>query len=217
MNQKEQARLSVLNSVLEYQVPIAQAAEVLGVGPHHARRLLAACRKHGTAALAHGNRGRRPHNATLPAEAAAVVELATGRYEGANHTHLTELLGEREGIGLSRSTARRILIRTAKTRPGVVSGRNWRTLATFCKGCQFRRTIAGGLLQLRPDHRTGRAVPERHQGAPDTVFTTAWPTPLHGTPVTANSYTPFALKWGMTYLPKRRSVSITSSWDMPPT
>ena len=31
LSQKEQARLSVLNSVLEYQVPIAQAAEVLGV------------------------------------------------------------------------------------------------------------------------------------------------------------------------------------------
>ena len=30
LNQKEQARISVLNSVLEYQVPIVQAAEVLG-------------------------------------------------------------------------------------------------------------------------------------------------------------------------------------------
>ena len=40
LNQKEQARLSVLNSVLEYQVPIAQAAEVLEVGPRHARRML---------------------------------------------------------------------------------------------------------------------------------------------------------------------------------
>ena len=31
VEQKEQARLSVLNSVLDYQVPISQAAEVLGV------------------------------------------------------------------------------------------------------------------------------------------------------------------------------------------
>ena len=44
LNQKEQARLSVLNSVLEYQVPIAQAAEVLGVTSRHARRMLAAYR-----------------------------------------------------------------------------------------------------------------------------------------------------------------------------
>ena len=95
LNQKEQARLSVLNSVLEYQVPVVQAAELLGVSPRHARRMLAAYREH-AAALAHGNRGRRPHNATTVAEAAAVVQLATERYEGANHTHLTELLRERQ-------------------------------------------------------------------------------------------------------------------------
>ena len=93
------------NSVLEYQVPIAQAAELLGVSQRHARRLLAAYREQGAAALAHGNRGRRPHNAIPPAQAAAVVELATQRYEGANHTHFTELLSEREGIDLSRPGA----------------------------------------------------------------------------------------------------------------
>ena len=42
LNQIEQARLSVLNSVLEYQVPIADAAELLGVTQRHARRMLAA-------------------------------------------------------------------------------------------------------------------------------------------------------------------------------
>ena len=145
LNQKEQARLSVLNSVLEYQVPIAQAAEVLGVSPRHARRLLAAYRKHGAAALAHGNRGRRPHNATLPAEAAAVVGLATERYEGANHTHLTELLKKREGIDLSRPTVRRIL-----TRAGIGSPRSRRSPQH-----RFRRQRmpqAGMLIQLDGSH-----------------------------------------------------------------
>ena len=67
MNQKEQARLSVLNSVLEFQVPIADAAELLSVTQRHARRMLAAYRQRGAAALSHGNRGRRPHNAPRPA------------------------------------------------------------------------------------------------------------------------------------------------------
>ena len=145
MNQKEQARLSVLNSVLEYQVPISQAAEVLGVSPRHARRLLAAYREHGAAALAHGNRGRRPHNATSPAEAAAVVELATQRYEGANHTHFTELLREREGIDLSRPTVRRIL-----TKVGIGSPRRRRSPQH-----RFRRPRmpqAGMLVQLDGSH-----------------------------------------------------------------
>ena len=122
LNQKEQARISVLNSVLEYQLPIPQAAEVLGVSPRHARRMLAAYRENGVAALAHGNRGRCPHNAIAPAEAAAVVELATHRYEGANHTHLTELLSEQEGIDLSRPTVRRIL-----TKAGIGSPRSRRS------------------------------------------------------------------------------------------
>ena len=145
MNQREQARLSVLNSVLEYQVPIAQAAELLGVSQRHARRLLAAYREQGAAALAHGNRGRRPHNAIPPAQAAAVVELATQRYEGANHTHFTELLSEREGIDLSRPTVRRIL-----TKAGIGSPRSRRSPQH-----RFRRQRmpqAGMLVQLDGSH-----------------------------------------------------------------
>ena len=111
MNQQEQARIQVLNSVLEYQLPIAQAAEIMGVTERHTKRLLAAYRKHGPAALAHGNRGRRPHNAIPEVASAAVVKLASNGYAGANHTHLTELLREREGIDLSRPTVRRILVK----------------------------------------------------------------------------------------------------------
>ena len=111
MNQQEQARIQVLNSVLEYQLPITQAAEIMGVSERHTKRLLAAYRKVGPAALAHGNRGRRPHNAIPEVAAAAVVKLASNGYAGANHTHLTELLREREGIDLSRPTLRRILVK----------------------------------------------------------------------------------------------------------
>ena len=62
-NQEEQAGIEVLNSVLEYQLPIAQAAEIMRVSERHTKRLLAAYRKHGAAALAHGKRVGRPHNA----------------------------------------------------------------------------------------------------------------------------------------------------------
>ena len=53
MKQRELARLHVLNNVLEYQIPIAQAAEILGVTERHARGLLNAYRKEGAVALAH--------------------------------------------------------------------------------------------------------------------------------------------------------------------
>ena len=110
MTQKEQTRLQVLNSVLADQVPVCQAAEVLGVSERHMRRILATYGKEGAAALAHGNRGRRPANTTTETKMTYVVQLARTRYAGTNHTHLTELLMEREGIDLSRSTVRRILV-----------------------------------------------------------------------------------------------------------
>ncbi len=111
LNQLEQTRLHVLNSVLEHQLPAAQAAEILEVSERHAWRLLAAYRREGTVALAHGNRGRKPRNAVSDDEADAVVQLASTTYAGANHTHLTELLRAREGIDLSRPIVRRILAR----------------------------------------------------------------------------------------------------------
>ena len=114
---KVQARIQVLNSVLEYQLPIAQAAEIMRVTERHTKRLLAAYRKHGPAALAHGNRGRKPHNVLSEATAAAVVRLASNGYAGTNHTHLTELLREREGIDLSRPTVRRVLVKAGLGSP----------------------------------------------------------------------------------------------------
>jgi len=111
LNQQEQARIKVLNSVLEYHLPIAQAAEIMGISERHTKRLLAAYRKDGPSAVAHGNRGRRPHNAVPEDAAATVVKLARNHYSGANHSHFTELLREREGIDLSRPTVRRILVK----------------------------------------------------------------------------------------------------------
>ena len=117
LNQQEQTRTQVLNSVLEYQLSIAQAAETMGLSQRHTKRILAAHRRDGPAALAHGNRGRRPHNAVPEAAAAAVVKLASNNYAGANHTHLTELLRGREGIDLSRPMVRRILAKAGMGSP----------------------------------------------------------------------------------------------------
>ena len=101
MNQKEQGRLKVLNRLWAEQMTVDQAAGLMGVSTRHTRRILAAYRKEGVAALAHGHRGRRPPNATPETTKAEVLHLASTRYLGTNHTHLSELLGEREA-GQSR-------------------------------------------------------------------------------------------------------------------
>ena len=117
MTQKEQARLQVLNSLLAEHMTLEQAATLMGVTTRHTRRILAAYRELGAAAVAHGHRGRRPPNATPEPVATAVVHLARTRYAGANHTHLSELLSERERIDIGRSTLRRILVNAGLSSP----------------------------------------------------------------------------------------------------
>jgi len=114
---KEQNRLQSLNGVLEKYWPMQEAAKVMGVSERHGWRILAAYRREGAAALAHGNRGRMPANVTPQAIREQVISLAKGRYNGVNHTHLAELLAEREGILISRSTLRRVLTEAGLSSP----------------------------------------------------------------------------------------------------
>ncbi len=109
LTQKEQARLQVLNSLLAGHMALEQAATLMGVSARHTRRILAAYREEGAAALAHGHRGRRAPNATREPLRSEVMRLARSRYLETNHTHLSELLREREGIDIGRTTLRRIL------------------------------------------------------------------------------------------------------------
>ena len=104
MTPKEQTRLQVLNSLLAEHMTLDQATTLMGVSPRHTKRILAAYREEGVAAVAHGHRGRRPPNATPDAVVAGVVSLARTSYAVANHTHLSELLSEREGIDIGRTT-----------------------------------------------------------------------------------------------------------------
>ena len=119
---KEQNRLQTLNGVLEKHWPMREAAKIMGVSERQGWRILAAYRKEGAAALAHGNRGRTPANATPLPICQQVIAITREHYSGVNHTHLAELLAEREGIMLSRSTLRRIL-----TQAGLPSPRRGRS------------------------------------------------------------------------------------------
>ena len=117
MTPKEQTRLQVLNSLLAEHMTLDQAATLMGVSSRHTRRMLAAYREKGSAAMAHGHRDRKAPNATPEAMAYDVAHLARTKYSGANHTHLAELLGEREGIDIGRTTLRRILVNAGLKSP----------------------------------------------------------------------------------------------------
>ncbi len=103
---KELARLQALNGVMERLWPVTKAAEVPWGDRTPCVGLLAAYRRERAAALAHGNRGRIPPNATPTEIRQRVLAVVRDRYGGVNHTHLAELLAERAGLVLSRSTMR---------------------------------------------------------------------------------------------------------------
>lgn len=113
----QQRRLYVSSESLAGRLTTLEAALALGISIRHLKRLKARYRREGVAALAHGNLGRRPWHALDPVLAERVVELARTRYAGLNHSHRADLLAEREGITLERSTIRRLLLRAGLRSP----------------------------------------------------------------------------------------------------
>jgi transposase len=117
LNNKEQKRLMVISKVERGEVGGGEGAALLGISLRHFRRLMAGYRKEGVRALAHGNRGRSPTNTLEDALKKRVIELGKSTYAGCNTQHFTELLAEREGINLSRSSVRRLLVENGVSRP----------------------------------------------------------------------------------------------------
>ena len=102
--------MRVLVSAAESGRTNGEVARALGVCVRQVQRLKKALKEEGPAGLAHGNRGRPPRHALPPETAASVVELYRTKYQGFNFSHFTEKLVEVEGIAISRSSARRVLI-----------------------------------------------------------------------------------------------------------
>jgi transposase len=148
----EQGRVVVLNHLEKGAVTVGEAAGLLGISEGQVKRLRADYRREGAAALAHGNRGRRPGNAAEMGLTRRVVELATTTYQGFNRHHLTEMLAEREEIHVSRATVDRWL-RAA----GVPAARKRRPARAHHR--RDRMTQEGCLLQVdgsRHDWLEGR-------------------------------------------------------------
>src|SRR5207244_9794163 len=137
---REQKRVLVLQRMERAEMTAAEAATVLEVSVRQVRRLVAAYRQEGVAALAHGNRSRTPRHAVPPEVRAQVLALATTQYVGANFQHLRDLL-EQEGIVLSRASVRRILLEA-----GVPSPRTCRRRAQRRR--RERRAQEGALVQI---------------------------------------------------------------------
>ena len=87
LKQTEQTRLATLNLVLGKQITVAEASHILNISERHTWRILNNYKKEGAQAIAHGNRGRTPWNATPKEVTEQITRLAKTNYVGLNHTH----------------------------------------------------------------------------------------------------------------------------------
>lgn len=138
----QQRQIEILQRVSSGRLTTGEAALLLGKSPRQTRRLRQRFREQGLAAVVHGNRDRVPANRTDPAVLARIQTLAgpDGPYHDWNTTHLQEVLADREGITIGRSTLDRLLkqqhLRVRRRKGGVARHR------------RDRRPAEGMLLQV---------------------------------------------------------------------
>lgn len=108
VSEKHCQRWRIIELVELGRLTLKEAATKMGVSYRQAKRIRQVTRSEGASALAHGNRGRSPHNKTSPELAKQILTLSQKPYSLFNDSHFTQKLAEREGIKLSRETVRRL-------------------------------------------------------------------------------------------------------------
>ena len=127
LSTKELARYSIIENAVKGYLKAHQAAEELHLSTRQIFRLKKALREEGIDRIIHGNKGKPSPRRTSEKLRSGIDSLYTGKYDGFNISHFTEMLEEKEGIVLSRETVRGILLergsyekrkRQPKTGPG---------------------------------------------------------------------------------------------------
>ena len=109
LTMREQHKLKLVIDYEAGKIRAQRAAELLGISKRQFRRMVAAYRQRGIAAMAHGNRGKVPANRISEQVQQEILRLAKETYQDYNDCHFTEELAEQpEPIVVSRSTLRRI-------------------------------------------------------------------------------------------------------------
>jgi transposase len=113
VSQKEFQRVKVIENAVDGRLSVSEAAGLLQLSERQVQRLKRRYRPDSVAWVHHGNRGR-PMPWALPAALRrTILQLARGKYQGFNDSHLCEKLNAEEKLVVSRETVRRIL-RAAK-------------------------------------------------------------------------------------------------------
>jgi transposase len=141
LSKKENDRVRVLVSAGENGRTNAEVALALGLSVRQVQRLRKALTEEGPAGLMHGNRGAIPMHALTPETAVSVAHLYKTKYQGFNFSHFTEKLVEVEGIAISRSSVRRVLLSAGYRSPK-------KRRAPKHRSRRERRACEGAMVQL---------------------------------------------------------------------
>jgi transposase len=144
MGEKERLRSKVLEMVRQVQITLKAASVMLRVSYRQSKRLYAAYREEGDAGLIHGNYGKRSNNRTAETVLEKAVEAYREKYSDFGPTFALEKLTEEEGIPISLSVLRRLLIATGDWK-GVRHSKEYRSR-------RERRERFGELVQFDGSH-----------------------------------------------------------------
>ena len=144
MGQKELLRSKVLEMVKQGKITLKAGAIMLKVSYRQGKRLYAAYRKEGDAGLIHGNCGKRSNNRLAQEVQEAAVMAYKERYADFGPTFASEKLAEEEGITISVSSLRRLLMEAGEWK-GLRRGKEYRSR-------RERRGCFGELIQFDGSH-----------------------------------------------------------------
>jgi len=144
MGQKELLRSKILEMVKQQKMTLKAAVITLKVSYRQGIRLYAAYREKGDAGLIHGNYGRKSNNITAEETSERVLTAYRGRYFDFGPTFASEKLAEEEGIHISVSVLRRLLIKSG----------DWqgRRRAREYRSRRERKACFGELIQFDGSH-----------------------------------------------------------------
>ncbi len=109
LTMREELKLEVIQRVMDEQIEISKAAQILGLSDRSIYRLLSRVRIGGVKAVIHGNRGNNHAGKITEAYKQKVKDFAAGKYKGFNDRHFQEKLLGKESIWLKRESLRLIL------------------------------------------------------------------------------------------------------------
>ena len=107
MSIKEVTRLEVVQKVLNKQLKVQQASELLGIGIRQVKRLTQAYKTDGAPGLISKHRGKVSANRINAAQKSAILQLVSSQYVDFGPTLACEKLSERDGLTVSKETLRK--------------------------------------------------------------------------------------------------------------